>query len=233
MAAVWATLMQGCVGGLLDGVRRVVDEAPCPCRARRASVDLPGQAPVEPDPAPDTATDTATDGADEPGPESGLDTSPRPFDLGDHEPLPGSDVGQAALVHHLPLEGDGELPPAPWRWRWVWATPARPSGMALVAADGTLVLWSPGGFAPPGAPPDGRPTADVANALANLPNLATTAADADTLRSELERARAVADETRWLLNRAAGAVDDEIGRVIPGEDADDGDPPAGPGPDQT
>ena len=85
--------------------------------------------------------------------------------------------------------------------------------MALVAADGALVLWSPGGFAPPGAPPDGRPTADVAAALANLPHLATTAADADTLRSELERARAVAEETRRLLNRAAGAVDDEIGRV--------------------
>jgi hypothetical protein len=202
MAAVWATLMQGCVGGLLDGVRRVVDEAPCPCRARRAPVDPRAPAPIETDPAP------ATD-ADGPGAES----APEPFDLGDHEPVPGADLGQAALVHHLPLEGDGELPPAPWRWRWVWATPGRPSGMALVAADGTLVLWSPGGFAPPGAPPDGRPTADVANALANLPHLATSAADADTLRSELERARAVADETRRLLNRAAGAVDDEIGRV--------------------
>jgi hypothetical protein len=198
MAPVWATLMQGCVGGLLDGVRRMVDEAPCPCRARRTPVDLPEAAPIGADPAPEPV--------DEPD-------VPEPFDLMEHEPLPGPEASRAALLHHLPIDGDGELPPAPWRWRWVWATPGRPSGMALVAADGTLVLWSPGGFAAPGAPPDGRPTADVAAALANLPHLATTAADADTLRSELERARAVAEETRLLLNRAAGAVDDEIGRV--------------------
>jgi hypothetical protein len=216
MATVWATLMQGCVGGLLDGVRRIVDEAPCPCRARQSPVDLPVSPPVDAEPVPDRADTAEPDLTDEAAPG-------RPFDLGDHDPLPAADMGQAALLHHLPLEGDGELPPAPWRWRWVWATPGRPSGMALVAADGTLVLWSPGGFAPPGAPPDGRPTADVANALANLPLLATTAADADTLRSELERARAVADETRRLLNRAAGTVDDEIGRVGEPDDTEPGD----------
>jgi hypothetical protein len=198
MAPVWATLMQGCVGGLLDGVRRVADEAPCPCRARRAPVDLPPPAVPEADAAPDDHDEEAL---------------PERFDLGDNDPLPGPEGGQATLLDHLPIDGDGELPPAPWRWRWVWATPGRPSGMALVAADGTLVLWSPGGFARPGAPPDGRPTADVAAALADLPHLTTTAADADTLRSELERARTVAEETRLLLNRAAGAVDDEIGRV--------------------
>jgi len=222
MATVWVTRMQGCVGGLLDGVRRVVDEAPCPCRARRAPVDLPESTPIDAHPSPDHGTDQAA------GPAAEDDRTPvdaryppvvgEPFDLDDHDPVPGPDMGQAALLHHLPLGGDGELPPAPWRWRWVWATPGRPSGMALVAADGTLVLWSPGGFAPPGVAPDGRPTADVANALANLPHLATSAADADTLRSELERARAVADETRRLLNRAAGAVDDEIGRVNGPED---------------
>jgi hypothetical protein len=93
--------------------------------------------------------------------------------------------------------------------------------MALVASDGTLVLWSPGGFATPGEPPDGRPTPDVAAALASLPDLATTAAGAETLRGELDRARTVASETRRLLDRAAGAVDDEIGRVHGPDDDDD------------
>ena len=113
----------------------------------------------------------------------------------------------------LALEREGDLPPGPWRWRWVWPTPGRPAGMALIAADGALVLWSPGGFATPDSEADGRPTPDVANALANLPELSKAAAGADTLRAELERARAAADETRRLLNRAAGTVDDEIGRV--------------------
>jgi hypothetical protein len=122
----------------------------------------------------------------------------------------------------LALEREGELPPGPWRWRWVWPTPGRPAGMALIAADGALVLWSPGGFATPDSEADGRPTPDVANALASLPELSTAAAGADTLRAELERARAVADETRRLLNRAAGTVDDEIGRV---HDHPDPDPP--------
>jgi hypothetical protein len=102
--------------------------------------------------------------------------------------------------------------------------------MALVASDGALVLWSPGGFATPGQPPDGRPTPDIAAAMASIPDLATTAADADTLRSELDRARAVASETRRLLDRAADAVDDEIGRVngIEAEGPlDDGPAPTG------
>jgi hypothetical protein len=203
MAPVWATLMHGCVGGLLDGVRRVVDEGPCLCRARQG----PAAAPAEP--APDAPEH------DRPDDDDVTTSHGMGLELGDLDATPAAGAGQEALLHHLPLPigGDGEMPPGPWRWRWVWPTAGRPSGMALVAADGTLVLWSPGGFAPPGAPGDGRPTADVATALANLPELAKTAAGADTLRDELERARAVADETRQLLNRAADTVDDEIGRV--------------------
>jgi hypothetical protein len=142
-------------------------------------------------------------------------------------PVPDAD---ANAVAHAPTEptaspiasislGRDELPPGPWHWRWVWPTPGRTSGMALVAADGTLVLWSPGGFATPGEPPDGRPTPDVAAALARIPDLSRVAADAELLRSELERTRAVADETRRLLDRAAGAVDDEIDRVHGGDDS--------------
>jgi len=85
--------------------------------------------------------------------------------------------------------------------------------MALVAADGTLVLWSPGGFATPGDPSDGRPTPDVASALADLPDLTEAAAGAEDLLVELRRARRAAAETRQLLTRAADAVDDEIGRA--------------------
>ena len=115
MAPVWATLMQGCVGGLLDGVRRMVDEAPCPCRARRTPVDLArGRARSPADPAPDPVDE----------PDAPRAVRPRRAT----SRLPGPEAGQAALLHHLPLDGDGELPPAPWRWRWVWATPGRPSG---------------------------------------------------------------------------------------------------------
>lgn len=205
MAAVWETVVHGCVGGLLDGVRRLVDETPCPCRARRAGHDRPSGSP---DREPDRST------------ESPVETSPRPPPpasegpvLADTTGAPTAAIDAALLLPNRPLEGGGEIPPGPWRWRWVWPTPGRPSGMALVAADGALVLWSPGGFAPAGAPPDGRPTADVASALANVPEMATAAATADTLRWELERARAVADDTKRLLNRVAVTVDDEIGRV--------------------
>jgi hypothetical protein len=82
-----------------------------------------------------------------------------------------------------------------------------------VAADGTLVLWSPGGFAEPGRASDGRPTPDVADALAALPDLVGAAAGMQALQAELDRARAVADETRRLLARAADAVDDELDRA--------------------
>jgi hypothetical protein len=133
-------------------------------------------------------------------------------------PTDTSDTTDTASIASTTL-GRDDLPPGPWHWRWVWPTPGRSSGMALVAADGTLVLWSPGGFATPGEPPDGRPTPDVAAALARIPDLSRVAADADLLRSELERTRAVADETRRLLDRAAGAVDDEIDRVHGGDDA--------------
>lgn len=134
---------------------------------------------------------------------------------------PATGLAEDSALHQIALEGGSELPPGPWRWHWVWPTPGRPSGMALVAADGTLVLWSAGGFAPPGAPPDGRPTADLASALAELPELARAAAGADTLRGEVERARAVAEDTRRLLSRVAGTVDDEIDRVNrPSEEPD-------------
>jgi hypothetical protein len=53
----------------------------------------------------------------------------------------------------------------------------------------------------------------VAAALTELPELSRAAADAESLRDELRRTRAVADETKRLLNRAVGAVDDEIGSV--------------------
>jgi hypothetical protein len=84
--------------------------------------------------------------------------------------------------------------------------------MALIAADGALVLWSPGGFASHLVPPDGRPTPEVAAALASLPTLSDEAASAAELRAELEKARATAREARLLLHRAADAVDDAIDR---------------------
>jgi hypothetical protein len=89
--------------------------------------------------------------------------------------------------------------------------------MALMAADETLVLWSPGGFAGHDTPPDGRPTPEVAVALASLPDLAESAASAESLRSELDRALATALEARQLLHRAANAVDDAIDRREPGD----------------
>jgi hypothetical protein len=204
MASVWATVVQGCVGGLLDGLRRALDEAPCPGRTR---------------PATDDTSSAATDGADlapsSDAPPATETTAPEPPQLVHTALTPPAAGATATLVGRQSGAGDGEgeLPPAPWRWRWVWATPGRPAGMALVAADGSLVLWSPGGFAPAGAPPDGRPTAEVAAALTELPELSRAAADAESLRDELRRTRAVADETKRLLNRAVGAVDDEIGSV--------------------
>jgi hypothetical protein len=131
---------------------------------------------------------------------------------------------ELAAGHALELPAGGEVPPGPWRWRWVWPTPGRPAGAALVAADGTLVLWSPGGFAEPGRATDGRPTPDVADALAALPDLVGAAAGMEALQAELERARAVADETRRLLARAADAVDDELDRA---GRVDDGTPDPG------
>ena len=133
---------------------------------------------------------------------------PVPDDRAERRGHPGPPGAPGAL-----LGPAGPLPPGPWRWRWQWPAEARPAGMALVAADGTLLLWSPGGFAAPGGPADGRPTPDVATALARLPALIESADDADTLREELDRARAVAAQTRRLLDRAVGIVDDEIGRV--------------------
>ena len=210
------------MGGLLGGVRRVIDGVPCrarradrpsPRREPRGAVDRP---PDDEDGRPDTTGTSTLDEVDPwavPEPEDRPATRPPSWRT-------------RRCLQEIPFGGEGEMPPGPWRWRWVWPVPGRPSGMALVAADGTLVLWSPGGFATPGEPPDGRPTPDVATALANLPELSEAAAGADLLRSELERARAVAEETRRLLNRAAGTVDDEIGRVH-GQDPDD-DPPAAP-----
>jgi hypothetical protein len=87
--------------------------------------------------------------------------------------------------------------------------------MALVAADDTLVLWSPGGFAGHDGPPDGRPTPEVAVLLASVPELAASAATAEELRDELDRALAIAVEARQLLHRAANAVDDAIDRREP------------------
>jgi hypothetical protein len=84
--------------------------------------------------------------------------------------------------------------------------------MALIAADETLVLWSPGGFASHELPPDGRPTPEIAAALASLPALSEAAEAADGLRVELNRALTTAREARLLLHRAADAVDDAIDR---------------------
>ncbi len=209
------------MGGLLGSVRRVIDGVPCVCAPRRPPPEEPA-APVAPAPGPDEAvTDEAV--ADEDGDADDPWTVPGPEEpTGDQ----AAQLANSPLLQEIPFGGEGEMPPGPWRWRWVWPVPGRPSGMALVAADGALVLWSPGGFATPGEPPDGRPTPDVATALANLPELSEAAAGVDVLRSELERARAVAEETRRLLNRAAGTVDDEIGRVH-GQDPDD--EPSGPG----
>jgi hypothetical protein len=177
------------------------------------------------------APDARTDSGAAPTPDAREDGDD---DEGTGRPAPDTQAVLSAPVHParsatdeqpiglLALEQEGDLPPGPWRWRWVWPTPGRPAGMALIAADGALVLWSPGGFATPDSEADGRPTPDVANALASLPELSEAAAGADTLRAELERARAVAEETRRLLNRAAGTVDDEIGRV---HNQPDTDPP--------
>ena len=84
--------------------------------------------------------------------------------------------------------------------------------MALIAADGSLVLWSPGGFAAVGAPADGRPTPELAAALATLPDLSDAVTAAEGLRAELDRAKETADQARLLLHRAAVMVDDEIHR---------------------
>jgi hypothetical protein len=225
MALVLADLVMGVAGGLLGGVRRVVDEAPCLCRARRATSSAP--APDRPDdagPGHDEPPATAVEPAEAPAAEP--TEPPHPAAGAPAAAAAPTGLAEDSVLHQIALEGGGELPPGPWRWHWVWPTPGRPSGMALVAADGTLVLWSAGGFAPPGSPPDGRPTADLASALADLPQLARAAAGADTLRWELERARAVAEETRRLLSRAAGTVDDEIGRV---HRPDEGDEPADQG----
>jgi len=216
MATVLVDLLTGVAGGLLGGVRRMASDAPCVCRPRAS---VPADAP--PSPGPDTTAPDATPPVSD-ATVSVSHVAPAPVPEAEATPTIGTTgIAEDSVLHHVVLEGEGKLPPGPWRWHWVWPTPGRPAGMALVAADGTLVLWSAGGFAPPGSPPDGRPTAEVASALADLPELAHAAAAADTLRWELERTRAVADETRRLLSRVAGTVDDEIGRVHrPSEPAD-------------
>jgi hypothetical protein len=171
------------MGELLDGVRRIIAEVPLVPRPGPAGSTAPGARPLG--------------GGVPPAPE-------RP----DAE-APSQGAGGASPGDHL---GTGAVPPGPWRWRWVWPGPGRPAGMALVAADEALVLWSPGGFAAPGTPPDGRPTPDVAAALARLPELAEASATMEELRAELDRARASAAAARRLLHRAADAVAEEIDR---------------------
>ncbi len=185
MVTVW-TPLRDCVGELLDGVRRVIDEGP---PLRRGPADR----------SPARRPDPVSDG--EPEAEPGADAAASP----------AAEVAPAVAIPAPATAADG-VPPGPWRWRWVWATPGRPAGMALVAGDGRLVLWSPGGFADPAAPPDGRPTPEVAAALASLPELSDAAAAGTQAKGELERARATAQEAQRLLHRALGAVDDEIGR---------------------
>lgn len=195
--------VRGCVVGLLGGASALARRAPCPCRRPAPS---PGS-------RPETSTaPTVPASAPEPEP---APADPSPARTNPEPPAPE----ELAAARALELPGGGEVPPGPWRWRWVWPTPGRPAGAALVAADGTLVLWSPGGFAEPGRATDGRPTPDVADALAALPDLVGAAAGIEALQAEVERARAVADETRRLLARAADAVDDELDRAaqdVPG-----------------
>lgn len=191
--------MRACVGAVLGaGARRVAACLPCAC-GRPAPAHPAGPPDGHRPPGPQA----------DPGPE-GPTGAPGPL-TEEQVRVPAGAVGAGAPAVELP--SGGEVPPGPWRWRWVWATPSRPAGMALVAADGTLVLWSPGGFATPGDPSDGRPTPDVASALADLPDLTEAAAGAEDLLVELRRARRAAAETRQLLTRAADAVDDEIGRA--------------------
>jgi hypothetical protein len=182
--------LSGCLGAVLGDVRRLLDEVP-PFRACSQPTPDPASDPA---PSPTPATDAPP--ATVPPPEPALDEPPtRWADPPGPAPSP-----------------DEPLPPGPWRWRWMWPAPGRPGGMALVAADETLVLWSPGGFAGRDTPPDGRPTPEVAVALASLPDLAEAAASAETLRAELDRALATAMDARQLLHRAAHAVDDAIDR---------------------
>jgi hypothetical protein len=198
--------VRGCVSGLLGGATALARLAPCPYRPRPAPTvePAPGDAP-ETDDAPASPTAAAP-------------TDPRTPERTDDPTVAGPPAAdELAAAHALELPGGGEVPPGPWRWRWVWPTPGRPAGAALVAADGTLVLWSPGGFAEPGRASDGRPTPDVADALAALPELVGATAGLEALQAELERARTVADETRRLLARAADAVDDELDRAGQGD----------------
>lgn len=228
-------MLPGCLGVVLDEVRRRLDDV-SPWHTTSASEasdtitsDVTELHPVAP------ATDVSVDdtrpdaGPGDEAPRTSPAASPatsaaRPAGERPGEGAPATDppaanpeepTGPWAESPGLATSPDQPLPPGPWRWRWMWPSPGRPGGMALVAADGTLLLWSPGGFAGHDALPDGRPTPEVALALAAVPDLAESAAAADELRSDLDRALATALEARQLLRRAAGAVDDAIDRRDP------------------
>lgn len=94
----------------------------------------------------------------------------------------------------LPVAALPELPPAPWRWQQVTPEPSRldpqpePRGVALVAGDGTWVLWVAGGY-------DSPEIADVDRIDPDRPSrLAEVLASAAEVQEDLEDAVVEAEE---------------------------------------
>lgn len=137
-----------------------------------------------------------------------------PFDAGPDHPV--------ATVEVLSREQ------GPWRWRYLWPRAGRPGGMALLDAAGNTLLWVPGGFAEPGSPPDGRPTPQVAAAMAAAADLEGAAEELERAREALARNRRRAAEAEDFARRAMERLDDGIDQlrhdVLGGDRAPDDDP---------
>ena len=88
--------------------------------------------------------------------------------------------------------------------------PVGPGGMALLDAAGNTLLWVPGGFAEPGSPPDGRPTPQVAAAMAAAADLEGAAEELERAREALARNRRRAAEAEDFARRAMERLDDGI-----------------------
>ncbi len=197
MLDTWRSHLAGVLGCALrtgDELRRLVDPS-----TRDSPATPPGGLGA-------TAPHRYTPGASDARPT--IPYPPAPTTAGDAGGTAAVPAPSERAEPTTPWTGD-DLPAGPWRWRYHWPVPGRPAGMALVAADDSLVMWVPGGFADPWAPADGRPTPAVAQAIASIPDHDDDE-DEGVDRAGLDEALSTAAEAEQLLRMALGAVEKEI-----------------------